>query len=114
MTAWYRLSALAFVGGSLVDVGGHTPYEPALEGCAIAHGPHVSNQADAYRTLTQADAAFPVSDADTLARAFASLGNPNDIATRADRAQHALFDGSAGRVAEEVVSKLTEVLKRFA
>ena len=43
MALWYRLAGITFVGGSLVDAGGHTPFEPAGAGSAILHGPHVGN-----------------------------------------------------------------------
>ena len=35
MGLWYRIASVSFVGGSLVDVGGHNPFEPALLGSAI-------------------------------------------------------------------------------
>ena len=54
MGLWYRIAAVSFVGGSLVDVGGHNPFEPALLGSAILHGPHVRNFLDAYRRLAAA------------------------------------------------------------
>jgi 3-deoxy-D-manno-octulosonic-acid transferase len=38
---WYRLAALAIVGGSLVaGVGGHNPLEPARLGCPFVAGTH--------------------------------------------------------------------------
>ncbi|NKB27503.1 MAG: 3-deoxy-D-manno-octulosonic acid transferase [Rhodobacteraceae bacterium] len=102
MTAWYRLSGVTFVGGTLVDHGGHTPYEPALEGSAIAHGPHVSNQQDAFAALTRANAALPVTNADELARAFQTLAKPATIRTLANAAEGALFTGNEGRTSREI------------
>ena len=51
MGLWYRIASVSFVGGSLVAVGGHNPFEPALLGSAILHGPHVRNFLDPYRRL---------------------------------------------------------------
>lgn len=73
MGLWYRLAPVAFVGGSLVPVGGHTPFEPAQLGCAVLHGPHVANFAPAYAALDGAGAALLVGGADELARAVAAL-----------------------------------------
>jgi len=73
MALWYAASGLCFVGGSLVDKGGHTPFEPAQFGCALLHGPHTENAADAYRRLDRAGAALPVVDAAALADALATL-----------------------------------------
>ncbi len=69
MALWYRLAAITFVGGSLVAKGGHTPYEPAQCGSAILHGPHVANQAEAFRALDRAQGSVEVQDAGSLAAA---------------------------------------------
>ena len=39
----YALADLAFVGGSLVPVGGHNLLEPASRGIPLVFGPHMSN-----------------------------------------------------------------------
>ncbi|MBT8411368.1 MAG: 3-deoxy-D-manno-octulosonic acid transferase, partial [Octadecabacter sp.] len=70
---WYRLAPLSFVGGSLVDVGGHNPYEPALLGSAVLHGPHVLNFQAVYDRLRAADAAVEVRDAETLSAIITAL-----------------------------------------
>ncbi|HSR71286.1 MAG TPA: 3-deoxy-D-manno-octulosonic acid transferase, partial [Kiloniellales bacterium] len=46
---WYRLTGIAFVGGSLVPHGGQNLLEPARLGCAVLCGPHVGN----FRTLAE-------------------------------------------------------------
>jgi len=43
VTLFYAASDLAFVGGSLVPVGGHNLLEPAALGVPIITGPHVFN-----------------------------------------------------------------------
>jgi len=73
MGLWYRLAAVAFIGGSLVEKGGHTPFEPAALGPAILHGPHVANFAPSYAALAAAGGAREVTDADELAAALAAL-----------------------------------------
>ena len=76
MALWYTLADVAFVGGSLVPKGGHTPYEPAAHGCPILHGPHVANFAEDYAAFDAGRAAIPVKDAATLAAALlAHLGD---------------------------------------
>ena len=70
MGLWYRIASVSFVGGSLVDVGGHNPFEPALLGSAILHGPHVRNFLDGYRRLAAADAAVLVRSEAELAEAL--------------------------------------------
>jgi 3-deoxy-D-manno-octulosonic-acid transferase len=45
----YSLAAVAFVGGSLVEAGGHNPLEPAQFGVPIVMGPHYAN----FRAITE-------------------------------------------------------------
>jgi len=40
---FYRIGSFAFVGGTLVPVGGHNPLEPALLHRAVLAGPHIAN-----------------------------------------------------------------------
>ncbi|MCW1920069.1 3-deoxy-D-manno-octulosonic acid transferase [Rhodobacter sp. KR11] len=63
MDLWYAMAGACFVGGSLVDKRGHTPWEPARHGAAILHGPHVANFQAAYATLQAKGAALPWSPA---------------------------------------------------
>lgn len=78
---WYRLCPVSFVGGSLVDKGGHNPFEPAALGSAILHGPHIRNFADIYARLAEADGARLVQDPGGLGRAVIQVLEP-DVAAR--------------------------------
>ncbi len=69
----YRLSKIAFTGGSLVPHGGQNPLEPARLGCAILHGPHVGNFTAIYDGMNRAGAARQVNDARELVNAVAPL-----------------------------------------
>src|SRR5690606_25957918 len=51
MSRWYAAAGICFIGGTLTDRGGHTPWEPAAWRCAILHGPHVSNHAEGFAAL---------------------------------------------------------------
>jgi len=104
MGLWYRIAAVSFVGGSLVDVGGHNPFEPALLGSAILHGPHVRNFADGYARLGAAGAAVRVTGADELAEALAATLSPDRAAEMASAGWDAMSDGA------EVTDRVLEVL----
>jgi 3-deoxy-D-manno-octulosonic-acid transferase len=95
MGLWYRVAPVAFVGGSLIDVGGHNPFEPALLGCAILHGPHVRNFADAYRRLKAVGAAVEVANEAELARALVDVLAPDRAAAMAAAAWDAVSEGAA-------------------
>lgn len=73
MDNWYESAGLCFVGGSLVDKGGHTPFEPAAHHCAILHGPHVANFRDAYSALDAQGGALACTSVAELAKAMARL-----------------------------------------
>jgi 3-deoxy-D-manno-octulosonic-acid transferase len=73
LSAHYRLATIAFVGGSLVPVGGHNPLEPAAAGVPVVYGPHVGNFEAPCAELERAGAAVRVADEDTLARTVRRL-----------------------------------------
>jgi len=73
MALWYRLAGIVFVGGSLANKGGHTPFEPVHFGSAVIHGPHTANNQAAYRALTDNDGAIAVTSSVDLSRAFRAL-----------------------------------------
>jgi 3-deoxy-D-manno-octulosonic-acid transferase len=51
LNAYYAASEVAFVGASLVPLGGHNPLEPAACGAAVLMGPHGRHQRDAIAAL---------------------------------------------------------------
>lgn len=70
---FYSLATIAFIGGSLVPIGGHNPIEPAKLGAPILHGPTVANFRDIYAVLDREDAAVAIDDPIMLAKAAARL-----------------------------------------
>ena len=63
---FYRLVGHAFVGRSLVNLGGQNPIEPARLGCAVAVGPHVFNFLEAVAVLEAAGGLARIADAAAL------------------------------------------------
>lgn len=76
MALWYQLAGRVFVGGTLTDRGGHTPFEPAHFEAAILHGPDVANFARPFARLLAAKAAREVGDSEELAQALTALSDP--------------------------------------
>ncbi len=64
---FYAAADAAFVGGSLVPIGGHNLLEPAALGRAVATGPHVFNAAQTADVLIECGGARVVRDAESLA-----------------------------------------------
>ena len=107
---WFRLAFASFMGGSLFDVGGHNPYEPAALDSAIIHGPHVRNFAEIYKRFGEAGGAIQVDSAGGLADAVVRLANPEAAARFAHAAGEACSrdDGATARAAEVVLSFLPQ------
>jgi len=84
LTMFYAAADVAFVGGSLVPVGGHNLLEPVALGIPALTGPHNFNAADIASQLFAAGAVDQVADEQALAaRVSALLGAPAERARRA-------------------------------
>jgi 3-deoxy-D-manno-octulosonic-acid transferase len=104
----YAHAEVAFVGGSLVPVGGHNVLEPVFAGRPVLFGPHTENAPHAAEILEAVGAGVRVADAGALARALVSLlADPREARRRGEAGRRALaaHRGSAERAAE-----LTEAL----
>jgi 3-deoxy-D-manno-octulosonic-acid transferase len=66
LAGYYQTCDIAFVGGSLVDQGGHNPIEPAVAGVPVLFGPHMEDFAEVADDLLAARGALRVHDADSL------------------------------------------------
>ncbi|AWB66800.1 hypothetical protein C2869_10330 [Saccharobesus litoralis] len=75
--AFYQLADITFVGGSLVDVGGHNPLEPALLAKPILMGEYVVNCAESVAMLQENSAIVLVKQqSDIITQLLAWLDNP--------------------------------------
>ena len=78
LPVFYAASDVAFVGGSLVDVGGHNMLEPAALGVPVLLGPSLRNFADISDRLCRERAAEVVEGVESLALAvIRHLGDAN-------------------------------------
>ncbi len=73
LTAFYAASDVAFVGGSLVPVGGHNLLEPAALGVPAITGPYTANGPEIARRLIEAGGAVEVADGAALGGVVARL-----------------------------------------
>jgi 3-deoxy-D-manno-octulosonic-acid transferase len=73
LTAFYAAADTAFVGGSLVPVGGHNLLEPAALGVPVITGPYTQNGPEIARLLIEAGGALEVADGPALAVAAGRL-----------------------------------------
>jgi 3-deoxy-D-manno-octulosonic-acid transferase len=82
---FYAAADIAFVGGSLVPVGGHNLLEPAALGLPVISGPHVFNAQDIADMFVELGACRMVGDADELAEAVRDLLTDTQKARTAGR-----------------------------
>lgn len=80
---FYAAADLAFVGGSLMPIGGHNVLEPALLGLPVLFGPHMFNFTEAAERLLEADAAWQINDATKLASVVNRLLADPELGRRA-------------------------------
>ena len=59
----YRYATAVFIGGTLVDTGGHNPIEPAAAGVPVSFGPYMSNFREIASVFLNNDAAVEVRSA---------------------------------------------------
>jgi len=75
MGLWYSLTSVAFIGGSLVEKGGHNPVEVAQFNAYILHGPNTYNALERYEQLRQAGICFLVKNESELAKETLRIQN---------------------------------------
>lgn len=98
---YYAASDVAFVGGSLVAVGGHNVLEPAAIGLPVVFGPHMHNFLPARELLLERGAAVQIEDQSALAAAIRRLLDDSALRHRmgeAGRQAIAANRGALGRL----------------
>jgi 3-deoxy-D-manno-octulosonic-acid transferase len=73
LLSFYAAGDVAFVGGTLVPIGGHNLLEPAALGLPVLAGPNNFNSADIARLLAERGVVRIVHDAQGLATAISEL-----------------------------------------
>lgn len=92
----FQVATAVFVGGSLVDHGGHNILEPAVHGKAIVFGSHMQNFAEIATTFLQHQAAMQVRSPAGLSQAWVRLvGDPAER-TRLGAAARGLVETNRG------------------
>lgn len=107
---WYALSDIVFLGGSLLPIGGHNPFEVVQAGAAVLSGPHVANFAETYTDMKRSGAMRFVIDAPDLAKEVGAL-------LRSDTAKSAALQAAQSYVQDKsdalirISARLIHILK---
>lgn len=105
----YPLARAAFLGGTLVEVGGHSPLEAAAAGCPLVAGPHGFQQTALIEPLESVGALKRLPDAGEVAAALLDwIDEPaaREAAGRAALAEVQRRRGVAGRLADAIAELL--------
>jgi 3-deoxy-D-manno-octulosonic-acid transferase len=105
----YKLASVAFIGGSLVDRGGHNPIEAVRHDAVVLTGPYRQNFPDTYPALLKEGAAVEVHSAAGLAEAASRLlADEAELARMRARAAAALagLSGALPRTVEALLRYL--------
>ncbi|WP_297793081.1 lipid IV(A) 3-deoxy-D-manno-octulosonic acid transferase [uncultured Marinobacter sp.] len=103
----YGASDIAFVGGSLIERGGHNPLEPAAWGMPVLSGPHIFNFETIYNRLDAGHGLYLTPSSAALADCVMTLMADPDSARRAGDNALAVVDANRGAL-EKVVDGIVE------
>jgi 3-deoxy-D-manno-octulosonic-acid transferase len=92
----YQVATVVFVGGSLVDHGGHNILEPAVFGKPILFGPHMQNFKEIVDAFVGNDAAVQVGSERDLEQAMVSLATDPVRRAKLGAAARALVEANRG------------------
>lgn len=106
LALFYAAADVAFVGGSLVPVGGHNLLEPAALGIPVLTGPHVFNFGEIVTLLERGGAVTLVRNAEELADRVSALFGDATRRIQAGEAGRAVVRANRGATQRvlEVVS----------
>lgn len=77
LSLFFQISHIAFVGGSLVPIGGHNPIEPTMAGLPVIMGPYTQNCQDVVKLLGEAEILKKISGTAELKQTLIDfLNNP--------------------------------------
>ena len=104
---FYRLANFTFLGGSLLPIGGHNPFEPINLGCAVISGENFFNFKEVYDILQKASAFVLASSADDITKVV------KDFLIDHQKAEASAQNGirainNSGNIAEKILNKSLE------
>jgi 3-deoxy-D-manno-octulosonic-acid transferase len=105
----FQIATAVFVGGSLVDAGGHNILEPAVFGKPIVFGPYMQNFAEIARTFLDNGAAIQIRNGRELEPALVELLRDPVHRAKLGAAARALVEANRG-AREKTLRMLAELL----
>ncbi|MBF0230469.1 MAG: hypothetical protein HQK63_12945 [Desulfamplus sp.] len=107
LSALYSICDIAFVGGSLVQSGGHNPLEPAIFSKPVVFGTYTDDFKEITETMLSNDAAFRVKDKNELFETIFMLLNDKELASRVGQNGYNLVINGRGAI-DRVLSVISQ------
>jgi 3-deoxy-D-manno-octulosonic-acid transferase len=92
----YQEATVAFVGGTLVPIGGHNLLEPAFWAKPVLFGPHTDHCVEIANLLVHADGGRRVTTVEELTTQLARLFDDHDERIRMGHAAHSMVQQNQG------------------
>lgn len=103
---FYQLTNFTFLGGSLLPIGGHNPFEPLSLSCAVITGPHVFNFHEIYDHLKEQNACVFVNAAEDLTKKVTDfLSNQDKAKALAELGSRTILNSE--NIAAKIIKKIT-------
>lgn len=99
LLSWYQLADFVFIGGSLIERGGHNPLEAMAFGKAVLSGPYVFNFQLVFQLLQQQQAYFQVATVADLVSTVTQLIQQPELAIQTGEKGLKLYQQQQGAVA---------------
>ncbi len=109
LASLYQIATVVFVGGSLVETGGHNILEPAIFGKPIVFGRHMQNFAEIAEAFLAARAAVQVRDGQELEQTLRQLLTDADERARLGAAARKIVEANRG-AREKTLAVITTLL----
>ncbi|RVT48168.1 3-deoxy-D-manno-octulosonic acid transferase [Rheinheimera sediminis] len=109
LLSWYQLADFVFIGGSLIERGGHNPLEAMAFGKAVLSGPYVFNFQLVFQLLQQQQAYVQVSTVTDLVSTVAQLIQQPELAIQTGAKGLQLYQQQQGAVAR-IMAKVQELV----
>jgi 3-deoxy-D-manno-octulosonic-acid transferase len=110
LTRIYSLADLVFIGGSMVDQGGHNPLEPAFFGKPVVFGEYMSDFSEIVSDLLNVGAAETIKDEEELYKFLLRILSDDTLRKTMGERGAALIHQNRG-AAKRYVERIVQVMR---
>ncbi len=103
----YSIADIAFVGGTLVDIGGHSLLEPLFYGKTPIFGPYLQNVKDISKEILKKNIGYKVENADEFLEAVNKIEKNSDVYKK----NIEIFFEENSKTAEKILVRIDKLLK---